>query len=64
MINIKDLYNVFKEAGKIDEYQKILDLIDDSFRKRDEIETLREENKKMNTELEIAETAEEKILNE
>jgi len=29
MLNIKDLYIIFQAAGKIDEYQKILELIDD-----------------------------------
>ncbi|TSC94398.1 MAG: Uncharacterized protein CEN87_519 [Parcubacteria group bacterium Licking1014_1] len=44
MINIKDLYGVLKEAGKIEEYQKILDLIDDSLRLREEIEQVKKEN--------------------
>ena len=43
IINIKDLYKVLKEAGKVDEYQKILDLIDDSFKNRDKIEELKKE---------------------
>ncbi len=44
MINIKDLFNVLKEAGKIDEYQKIMDLIDDSLELRKKIEELEKEN--------------------
>lgn len=51
MINIKDLYEIFKKAGKIDEYQKILDLIDDSFKKREEIEKLRKKNKELQEKL-------------
>ena len=43
----KDVANVLKEAGKIAEYQKILDLIDDLFEKREEIEKLNTENKKL-----------------
>ena len=41
----KGAANVLKEAGKIEEYQKILDLINDLFEKNDEIEKLKSENK-------------------
>ncbi len=54
MINIKELYGVFKEAGKIDEYQKILDLLDDSFKNREKIEELINENKQLKERLAIA----------
>ncbi len=50
MINIKDLYKVFEKAGKIDEYQKILDLIDDSFKNREKIEESKKENDKLRKE--------------
>lgn len=49
----KDVAKVLKEAGKIDEYQKILDLIDDLFKKRDQIESLKEENGHLKKQLEI-----------
>ena len=51
MINIKDLYNLFQEANKVGEYQKILELIDDSFKLREDIEILKEENKKLREDL-------------
>ncbi|MCK5476227.1 MAG: hypothetical protein KAI71_06640 [Candidatus Pacebacteria bacterium] len=60
MINIKDLYSVFKEAGKIDEYQKILDLIDDSFKNREKIDELKKEVKKL--EIENEKLLEKKVL--
>lgn len=49
----KDVAKVLKEAGKIDEYQKILDLIDDLFEKRDQIEKLQKENGHLKKQLEI-----------
>lgn len=51
MLNIKDLYKVFSEADKIDEYQKILELIDNSFAKREKIELLDKENKELKEKL-------------
>ena len=58
MINIKDLYEVFKKAGKIDEYQKILGLIDDSFKNREKIEELEKNNKELQEKLEFKEGVE------
>ncbi len=43
--SLKGVANVLKEAGKIEEYQKILDLINVLFQKNEEIENLKEENK-------------------
>ena len=37
----KDAANVLKEAGKIDEYQKILDLINALFEKNDQVEEVK-----------------------
>jgi hypothetical protein len=54
MINIKDLYGVLKEAGKIDEYQKILELLDDSLKNREKIEALLSENKQLKEQLAVA----------
>ncbi|MEK7651336.1 MAG: hypothetical protein AAB377_02300 [Patescibacteria group bacterium] len=54
MINIKDLYAIFKEAGKIDEYQKILELLDDSLKNREKIEELTSENKRLKEQLAVA----------
>ncbi len=51
----KDAANVLKEAGKIAEYQKILDLIDDLFQKREEIEKLNTENKELRDRLKTKE---------
>lgn len=48
----KDAANVLKEAGKIEEYKKILDLIDDLFDKREKIEKLEKENKSLKIKLE------------
>ena len=53
MINIKDLYAILKEAGKIDEYQKILELLDDSLKNRERIEELTSENKRLKEQLAI-----------
>lgn len=50
MLNIKDLFDVFKQAGKIEEYQKILDLIDDSFKDKEKIQELIEKNTKLKEE--------------
>jgi len=58
MINIKDLWNVFNEAGKIEEYQKILDLIDSQFKLRERIEELKRENLTLQNKLEIKENLE------
>lgn len=52
----KDAANILKEAGKIEEYQKILDLIDDLFQKRNQIEKLNEENINLKKQLEIRNT--------
>lgn len=49
----KDAANVLKEAGKISEYQKILDLIDDLFDKREKIEELQGKIKKLEKKLAI-----------
>lgn len=54
MINIKDLYAILKEAGKIDEYQKILELLDDSLKNREKIEELINENKQLKEQLAVA----------
>jgi hypothetical protein len=54
MINIKDLYGVLKEAGKIDEYQKILELLDDSLKNREKIEALLNENKQLKEQVAVA----------
>ncbi|PIR55121.1 hypothetical protein COU74_02990 [Candidatus Peregrinibacteria bacterium CG10_big_fil_rev_8_21_14_0_10_36_19] len=51
----KDAAKVLKEAGKIDEYQKILDLIDDLFEKRDRIEKLQKDNVHLKKQLETQE---------
>ncbi|MBU1131556.1 hypothetical protein KJ840_05500 [Patescibacteria group bacterium] len=51
----KDAANILKEAGKINEYQKILDLIDDLFNKREEIEKLKAENNQLKEEAKIKE---------
>ena len=48
----KDVAKTLKEAGKIEEYQKILDLIDDLFEKREKIEKLQKENIKLKKQLE------------
>lgn len=48
---VKDAAKILKEAGKINEYQKILDLIDDLSNKKDEIEKLKDEIKKLKTEV-------------
>ena len=50
----KDAAKILKEAGKIEEYQKILDLIDDSFDKRDKIGKLEIENKELREKLRIS----------
>ncbi|MDF1497750.1 MAG: hypothetical protein P1P85_00125 [Patescibacteria group bacterium] len=60
MINIKDLFKILKEAGKVDEYQKILDLIDDSLKIRKENDELKKEIEKLK--FEIEELSEKKIL--
>jgi len=49
----KDAAKILKEAGKIDEYQKILDLIDDLFDKRERIDRLETENKELREKLKI-----------
>ncbi|MFA4890887.1 MAG: hypothetical protein WC604_00835 [Candidatus Gracilibacteria bacterium] len=49
----KDAAKILKEAGKIEEYQKILDLIDDLFEKRNEIEKLKEENAKLKDQVKV-----------
>ena len=54
MINIKDLYKIFQEAGKIEEYEKIIKLQDDSFRNRERIEELLMENKELRERLTVA----------
>jgi len=51
----KDVANILKEAGKIDEYQKILDLIDDLFEKREKIEKLTKENNELKEQLKVSE---------
>lgn len=48
----KDAAKLLKEAGKIEEYQKILDLIDDLFEKRNHIEKLTGENALLKKQLE------------
>lgn len=58
MINIKDLWNVFNEAGKIEEYQKILNLIDDQFRMREQIDNFKKEITTLRSRLEIKESLE------
>lgn len=50
----KDAAKILKEAGKIEEYQKILDLIDDLFDKRDKIDKLETENKELKEKLKVA----------
>ena len=50
----KDAANVLKEAGKINEYQKILDLIDDLFDKREKIEKLQDKIKQLEKKLRIS----------
>ena len=45
--DLKDLFNILQKAGKIDEYQKILDLIDEQFKNRQKIEELEKENKNL-----------------
>lgn len=54
MINIKDLFAILKEAGKIDEYQKILELLDDSLKNREKIEELTSKNKGLKEQLGVA----------
>ncbi len=54
MINIKDLYGILKEAGKIDEYQKILELLDDSLKNREKIEELVNKNGQLKEQLAVA----------
>ncbi len=49
----KDAAKILKEAGKIEEYQKILDLIDDLFQKREEIEQLKKINNGLEEKLRV-----------
>jgi DNA repair exonuclease SbcCD ATPase subunit len=57
----KDAAKILKEAGKIEEYQKILDLIDDLFDKRDKIDKLETENKELKEKLKVVGDYEFKI---
>lgn len=50
----KDAANVLKEYGKVDEYQKILDLINALFEKNSETEKLKEDNIKLKERLKIS----------
>ncbi|MFA5829507.1 MAG: hypothetical protein WC843_03365 [Candidatus Gracilibacteria bacterium] len=47
----KDAAKILQEAGKINEYQKILDLIDDSLNKRHKIDELEMENRELKEKL-------------
>lgn len=47
----KDAAKILKDAGKIEEYVKILDLIEDLFEKQKKIESLEEENNKLRNRL-------------
>lgn len=58
MINIKDIWNIFNEAGKIEEYQKILDLIDGQFKLRERIEELKSENLELKNKLTLKDNLE------
>lgn len=49
----KEVANVLREAGKIEEYKKILDLIDDLFDKSEKIETLEMEKRNLQKQLRI-----------
>jgi hypothetical protein len=49
----KDVANVLKEAGKIEEYQKILDLMGRLLEMQEKITELEKENKKLKEEFEI-----------
>lgn len=50
----KDVANILKKAGKIDEYQKILDLINDLFEKSEKIEKLKSENNRLKEQLKVS----------
>jgi len=50
----KDAANMLKEYGKVDEYQKILDLINALFEKNSEIEKLKEANSVLKNKLKIS----------
>ena len=41
---VKDGAKILKEAWKIEEYQKILELLDDSYTQREKIASLQEDN--------------------
>ena len=47
----KDAANVLKEAGKINEYQKILDLMQDLLNKQKNIDDLEKENRELKEKL-------------
>lgn len=53
MLNIKDLYSIFQQAGKISEYQKIIELLDDSLKAREMINKLEAENRQLREQLKL-----------
>ncbi len=52
----KGVANILKEAGKIEEYLKIIDLIDDLLEKQRKIQILEEENTRLKNKLMISES--------
>ena len=51
MIDLKFAAEIFRKAGKIEEYQKIIDLMNDSFKNKEKIEELKNENKELQEKL-------------
>lgn len=50
---VKDGAKILKEAWKIEEYQKILELLDDSYTQREKIASLQEDNSKLRNQLKV-----------